>query len=115
MTATSDYMMSSINEQGINICGIAPKNLLTTLDGEPCFNCDQVAVVRRFSGSGWYEDDWLCSSCGEDVGSGYRPFRPRWRKENIEKAQEWLAVAIPREEFFKATGDLIEREMDWDD
>jgi hypothetical protein len=108
-----DYMMSAVIGEGIAICGIAPDAILATVDPEPCFNCKEVTVVRRFSGSGWYEDYFLCSNCGEDNGSGYRPFKRGWRKANIADALEWLKSAVDNEEFRAKTGCLIAAEMDW--
>jgi hypothetical protein len=106
-----DYQMSAYLGENIIVCGIAPRNRLTTLDGKPCWNCNEVAVVRRYSGSGWYEDDFLCSACGEDVSSGYRPFQRGWRKKNIERALGWLADAIPYEDFRKKVNSLVDGEM----
>lgn len=111
----ADYMMSAYIDSDIAICGIAPRKILSTVDEHPCFNCDEQRVVRRFSGSGWYEDYFLCSGCGEDNGSGYRPFKRGWRKENIADAEKWLAESVPREDYFRITGELIREEMDWDD
>lgn len=109
---SNDMMMQSIHEGGLSICGIAPRAILSTVDPKyPCFNCEG-RVVRRFSGSGWYEDYLLCVDCGEDNASGYRPFEPGWRKKNMAKAQEWLDVAVDVEEFWKITGELVKMEME---
>jgi hypothetical protein len=110
----SEYMTSAHIESGLVICGIPPRKMLSTLTDATCFNCDQKAVFRRFSGSGWYEDYWLCLNCGEDNGSGYRPFRRGWRKDNIRDAEEWSKVAISSAEFHRITTELIREEMGWE-
>lgn len=111
----NDLMMSSAHGNGMHLCGIAPRTRLTTIDTVPCWNCEATNVVRRFSGSGWYEDDFLCATCGEDVGTGYRPFQRAWRKKNLERAAEWLASAIDAAEFTKQTRELVKAEMGWED
>jgi len=115
MTDTTDLMMGSLHGPGINICGIAPRVRLSTLDWHPCWHCKALAVVRTFSGSGWYEDGFLCSNCGEDVASGYRPFEPRWRKRNIERALKALETGVTLDEFRERTAALIREEMEWPD
>ena len=114
MMSDSDMLMDSLHsgDGSFHMCGIAPRVKLTTVSDWECENCN-AKLVRCFSGSGWYEDDALCAECGESV-TGYRPFRPRWRKENIAKAQEWLALAVPLEEFRATTRRLIDSEMGWD-
>ena len=111
---STDLMMSAVHGEGLNICGVSPRARLTTIDKEPCWNCAGTNVVRRFSGSGWYEDDFLCTTCGENVGTGYRPFERAWRKKNIARAEEWLVTAVPRDEYLAQTLALINKEMGWD-
>lgn len=113
--ADDDFRMSAVIGDGITICGIGPKRWLVTTAEHPCWNCGKQSVLRRFSGSGWYEDDYLCAACGEDVGTGYRPFQRAWRKANIERADLWANYLVSREEFFETTGRLIREEMGWDD
>lgn len=110
----SALLMSAAHGNGITICGIAPSTALTTIDKFECFNCQKAEVVRKFSGSGWYEDSFICRACGEDNGTGYRPFAPAWRKKNIARAEEWATTAIPLEEYFAKTIALIHSEMGWD-
>lgn len=96
----SDYLNRSTNSGGLIVCGIAPKNDLTVIvEGKNCFNCEEKTVVRKFSGSVWYEDFYLCWSCGEDVGTGYRPFKRAWRTTNIKNALDWMAVAVDGDQF----------------
>lgn len=109
----SDLLMSSVDLGGVVICGIAPRTELTTLTDWECHNCGEKQIVRRWSGSGWYDDDGLCVACGESV-TGYRPFERAWRKKNIAQAQSWLAVAVPREEYSATTMRLIKAENGWD-
>lgn len=111
MTDTADLMMSAVIGEGIALCGIAPRVRLTTLTDWECFNCHEKKVVRCFSGSGWYSDDAICAACGEDNQTGYRPFQRAWRKKNIAIAEEWLATALPLDEYYQETGRLIRIEM----
>lgn len=112
---TEEYRMSAVIGNGFSICGIPPAKSLTTIDEEPCDDCKTGRVVRKFSGSGWYEDAFLCVDCGFDVGTGYKPFQRGWRKKNIARAQEWLSDAMGREEFFDTVSKLVAEEMGWDD
>lgn len=115
MTDLADYRTSAIIGEGITICGITPKTPLITRCYEECFNCNRIRLhVRRFSGSGWYEDTWLCLTCGENM-DGYHPFKPGWREANIKTAREWLAIAVPAKEFRRLTRAAIKEEMGWDD
>ena len=111
----SDLMMSAIHAPGFTMCGIAPRTRMTTTADHPCWNCQSARVAQRFSGSGWYEDDFMCADCGEDVGSGYRPFKRAWRKANIAIAEEWLAVAIELDEYRRIRNELTREEMGWDE
>lgn len=116
MTPMSDeYMTSAIIGNGITICGVPPKKRLVTT-GDSCWNCESVSTVRLFSGSGWYEDQEICLACGDD-SYGNRPFKPRWRVDNIAKAKSWIAEygLLSRDQFFEITGELIREEMDWTD
>lgn len=111
----AQYRTSAIIGPGFSICGIAPTKRLVTIETEPCWNCQGTHVLRQFSGSGWYEDNYLCPDCGEDVGTGYRPFKRAWRKDNIARATQWRTQTVPRDEFFALTSALIKEEMGWDD
>lgn len=110
---TDDYQMTAVIGGGLAICGIAPKRRLVTFATDPCWNC-QGRVLRRFSGSSWYEDDYLCLDCGENVGTGYRPFRRAWRKASMAEAESWLPDFVEREAFFQHTSRMIREEMDGD-
>ena len=111
----SDYRMSAIIGGGMTICGIPPRLPLVTYDRESCPMCDTPGVLRKFSGSGWYEDDWLCQTCGEDVGTGYHPFERGWRQKNIARATEWSRHVLTRDEFESITRRLVREEMGWDE
>ena len=114
MIGTADLTMSSANYGARIICGIAPRVRISTLNWRPCWNCKAIAVVQTFSGSGWYEDDFLCSHCGENCGensSGYRPFQRGWRKRNITHALALLETGIPLDEYRAQTMALISYEM----
>lgn len=112
---SSEYMNSAIIGGGIAICGISPAAILSTIDPEPCDDCETGRVVRKFSGSGWYEDSFLCLDCGFDVGTGYKPFKPRWRDENKKRAAAWLEFTVDHEQFYDKTAELIREEMGWDE
>lgn len=115
MTKVEDHLNDAVIGDGITICGLPPKKSLTTLTDWECFNCHAKQVVRKFSGSGWYEDDSICAACGDNNTTYYRPFRRGWRKENLATAAKWLAEAIPAEEYRALTMAAIKREMGWDD
>lgn len=112
---TNEYMSTAEIGNGIAICGTPPAKRLTTVEDELCDDCNTGRVVRRFSGSGWYADDFLCVDCGFDVGTGHKPFEKGWRKKNKTRAEEWLAEAIDREEFFDTVSGLVQEEMGWDE
>lgn len=112
---TEKYMASALIGNGLAICGIPPAKRLTTVEDELCDDCNTGRVVRRFSGSGWYEDDFLCVDCGFNVGIGYKPFERGWRKKNQARAEEWLEEAINRDEFFDIVSKLVQEEMRWSD
>lgn len=116
MTNIEDIQISSISSGSLHICGIAPRVRLTTRQYIDCYNCERKTLgARRFSGSVWYDDDLICTRCGENMTTGYRPFKPAWRKENIAKAKSWIAEAVPRKEFRNMTQAAIKNEMDWSD
>lgn len=112
---STDLLNRSSHEGGLNVCGIAPLKRISCISDVPCWNCEEKQVVRLFSGSGWYDDSRLCLACGEDNLSGHRPFERAWRAKNIKRAQEWLADAVPEDQFFALTGAAIRKEMDWSD
>lgn len=74
-----------------------------------CWNCEQTRRhVVMFMGS-WYGENWWCLACGEETcseGPMPRPFKPRWRKENIAKAKEmWANALTPRQYKAKVRAD----------
>ncbi len=116
MTNLADIRTSAIIGGGVAICGITPKVRLTRRMYFECFNCERVRLVARcFSGSGWYGDSFICTHCGEDLETGYRPFSPRWRQRNIRKARDWITTALPAAEFDRLTREAIKEEMGWDE
>ncbi|MGX9349208.1 hypothetical protein [Microbacterium sp. KNMS] len=109
-----EYLSRAVFAPGLTVCGMPPKKRLTTKDSAACWNCEGLNVARRFSGSGWYEDDLLCADCGENVASGYRPFKPRWREENKDTARQWLDEAVPPDVFAAHRTAAVNGEMGWD-
>jgi hypothetical protein len=65
-----------------------------------CRFCPTEGQVRRMYG--WFQDwyGWTvtCLGCGEQWGDGEqleRPFRPRWRRDNIAEAtKRWNAMTV---------------------
>lgn len=110
---SKEHLNNSVIGNGIAVCGLPPRVALTTIDSEPCDDCGSNRVVRKFSGSGWYEDYFLCSGCGFDVGTGYKPFKPRWREDNKSRAKVWLESALDFETFHALKMEAIKEEMDW--
>lgn len=108
----ADYRTTAVVDGGLTICGIAPKRRLATFAKEPCWNCKGTRVLRRFSGSGWYEDHYLCLDCGENVGTGYRPFQRAWRKKNIAEAESWLPDFVEQDLYFEHTSRIIREQME---
>jgi hypothetical protein len=111
----SEHLNQAVIGGGLTICGLPPRERLVTIDPHPCWNCQGARVLRVFSGSGWYEDHKTCLDCGEDVASGYRPFRPRWRKDNIASAEKWLDQVIPSEDYFRMASAAVREEMQWNE
>lgn len=111
----ADYLNTAYIGEGIAICGIPPKIPLTTRRYLECFNCKRVTLhARKFSGSAWYEDDFICTQCGENENWG-RPFRRGWREERKARARVWIANAVPAEEYRATVRRLIADEMGWDE
>ena len=55
-------------------------------------DCPTCGSRQRFAAydAAWYGPTWTCLGCGDRFGDGERlprPFKPRWRKENIAVAQ----------------------------
>lgn len=111
VTAPEEHLTRAVITPGLTICGMTPAVRLVTIDARPCWNCHRARVLRRFSGNGFYEDTFTCLDCGEDVGSGYRPFRRAWRKHAIARAEQYLAHVIPRDEFMARASAAIRAQM----
>lgn len=112
---SKEYLNNAVIGNGLSICGLPPDKALTTVDDEPCDDCGAIRVVRKFSGSGWYEDFLLCANCGFDVGTGYKPFKRGWRDANKKRAESWLETAIDFDTFHSIKMESIREEMGWDD
>lgn len=109
--APAEHLSRAVITPGLTICGMPPAVPLVTIDPRPCWNCDGTRVLRRFSGSAYYEDSFTCLDCGEDVGSGYRPFRRAWRKHAIARAELHLAHVIPRDEFMDLVSAAVREQL----
>lgn len=70
-------------------------------------HCPTCKKRRRFAGRDgglYYGITWTCCGCGDRwTGSERheRPFRPRWRQENIAAAKETWRIAPPKAEHKK--------------
>lgn len=85
-------------------------------------HCPTCKKRRRFAGRDgglYYGITWICCGCGDRWTGGERherPFRPRWRQENIAAAKETWRIAPPKAEH-RAWLDALIAEMcaDWED
>lgn len=110
--STSELQSQAIIGNGFAICGLAPRRRLARIHYLHCDHCKRRRRhVRLFSGSGWYEDTYLCLTCGEDWGTGYHPFERGWRKRSTAAAHRYLEYVIPAAEFSRLVWDVVAEEM----
>lgn len=77
------------------ICGRAQHYRWFVMDS-PCCHIPDTVVVSSQPDSVWYAPLNTCSNCGDQWGDGEmveRPFRPRWRLDNIGQATAKFDVA----------------------
>lgn len=110
--STTGLQTQAIIGQGLTICGLAPRRRIARIHYLRCDHCNCTRRhVRLFSGSGWYEDTWLCLTCGENWATGYHPFEPGWRRRALAQAHRYLEYVVTAAEFRELTGAAIDAEM----
>jgi len=81
---------------GLHIC--APQTDLRHLMRIDCPTCKRRTFAVGFHAP-WYGWDLTCLKCGEEWSDGEmrrRPFAPRWRLRNIERAKaRWRRSSAP--------------------
>ena len=111
-----DLQQQASHSPGLIICGLPPKKRIACLIYVNCEYCKRTRRhIRLSSGSGWYEDEIHCLTCGEDYCSGYRPFERAWRKRAVTQARSYLRFVVDRATFHEMTMASIKNEMGWDD